>query len=225
MWQLVLNLPARGQKHLAQQKCVLETELERNVPWAILGLGNYGFLLPGLQPGSPAFWSALNWEEGEDKNWCEFRVRAKDELIRSGPLRNAELISTSVRTHLWHGPSSAQCISWRVLLLPYCEVWCEAEQLLLSLFLMWIFILMGVSAYTVFCMQLMMSALGGEREGWWWKTPGVLILVSLLDHVIRVAGYPLALWIFNPWCDGWPCEDIPRWCNLGNPVRKVTVIL
>lgn len=167
MWQLVSNLPARGQKHLAQLKCVLEAELERNVPWAILGFGNCGFLLPGLQPGSPALWWALNWEGGEDKNWCEFRARAKDELIRSGPLTNAELISTSVRTHLWHAPSSAQCISWRVLLLPYCEVWCEGEQLLLSLFLMWIFILMGVIAYTVFCIQLMMSALGGEREGWW----------------------------------------------------------
>lgn len=45
MWQLVLNLPARGQKHVAQQKCVLETELERTDSWAILGLGSYNFLL------------------------------------------------------------------------------------------------------------------------------------------------------------------------------------
>lgn len=47
MWQLVLNLPARGQKHVAQQKCILETELERTDSWPILGLGNYSFLLPG----------------------------------------------------------------------------------------------------------------------------------------------------------------------------------
>lgn len=56
MWQLVLNLPARSQKHVAQQKCVLQTELERTVSWAVLGFRNYSFLLPGLQPDSPAFW-------------------------------------------------------------------------------------------------------------------------------------------------------------------------
>lgn len=69
---------------MAQQKCILETELERTVSWAVLGLGNYSFLLPGLQPDSPAFWWALNWEGREDRNWYEFRVRAKDELKRSG---------------------------------------------------------------------------------------------------------------------------------------------
>lgn len=38
---------------VAQQKYVLEAELERAVSWVILGLENYNALLPGLQPESP----------------------------------------------------------------------------------------------------------------------------------------------------------------------------
>lgn len=57
---------------------------------------------------------------------------------------------------------------------------------------------MGLVVDSVFCIWLEMSALGGEGQGSW-NPQGCWIPISLLDHVFRMAGYPLVLWILT--CD------------------------